>query len=145
VIKAQSFGFDVLLTLTVVLIFGQLLYLYSLSEEPSILTRRRVENNQLLYLALQYNNSLAYFDSYTCNGNFDSFEEFNSSVLHVLDSYLSNREYLLVANGIIYSSEGVKSVCLEKALPTVIGVNSSCGSVLNLEFSIYTKGEKTPC
>ena len=143
--KAQTFGFDVLLTLTSVLVFTQLLYLYSISEDPSLLLERRVENNQLLTLALMYNNSLAYFDSYICNGNVDSLGMFNTTITHVLDTYLSNREYLFIANELIYSSEGVSSVCLERASPVIFEINSSCDTVLRFEFSIYVQGEKTTC
>ena len=144
-IKAQSFGFDVLLTVTAVLVFGQLFYLYSVNSDPSLLLIRRVENDRLLHLVLVYNNSLALFDSYYCNNNVDSLGEFNKSVYHILDSYVNNREYLLIANNLVYSSEGVSSVCLEKATPAVFEIDSSCNTILRFEFSVYTRGEKTTC
>ncbi len=143
--KAQSFGFDVLLTLTAVLVFNQLLYLYSISEDSTLLFQRRVENNQALSLGLQFNNTLAFFDSYACNGNTESLAIFNSTITHFLDSYVGNREYLLLANNLVYSSAGVDSVCLEKATPIIFEVDSSCNSVLRFEFSIYTIGEVSSC
>lgn len=143
--KAQSFGFDVLLTLIAVLLFTQLLYLYSVNQGSSLSLQRRLENNQALLLALKYNNSISLFNSYACNNNLESFEKFNESITYYLKTYVSNREYLFAVNGFVYSSERVGSVCLKRASPVIYSVNSSCNSVLNFEFSIYNKGEKVPC
>lgn len=143
--KSQSFGFDVLLSLTALLLFNQLLILNSPDNEKLILLEHRIENNQLLYLSLIYNNSLSLFDSYVCNGNIESLNKFTTNIQHVLDTYVTNREYLFLAGDEIISSEGVESVCLEKASPSVFEIETSCGTNIRFEFSIYTQGEKRPC
>ncbi|MBN1923823.1 MAG: hypothetical protein JW791_03630 [Nanoarchaeota archaeon] len=143
--KAQSFGFDVLLTITAVLVFSQVLLFTSLKSNPSLMFENKLENSQLIYLLLTYNNSIALFDSYVCTNNIESFSLFNQTILSFLNAYVNNREYLLSANGLIYSSEGTSSVCLKEATPVILNINSSCNTLLSFEFSLYTQEEKTLC
>lgn len=143
--KAQSFGFDLLMVIIIIILFGELLLIQELNTKPSLLMQRKVENAQLLNLLLVYNNSLSFIDSFLCNNNTGSLQEFNDSVEHVLNNYVNNREYLLAVNNLVYSSEGVNSVCLKQASPAKLNITSNCGTNLNFEFSIYTQGEKEPC
>ncbi|VVB74370.1 Uncharacterised protein [Candidatus Tiddalikarchaeum anstoanum] len=143
--KSQSFGFDVLLTVTAVLIFSQLLPKIINDNSEVLLSERRIENGRTLYLALVYNNSLALFDNYACDDNIESLYEAMNNTKHFLDTYVNNREYLLSMNDEVLGSEGVENVCLKNSASSTFRVESSCKTVLTFQFSIYTKGEKGEC
>lgn len=143
--KSQSFGFDILVTATALLLFNQLMINSTANVEDVLILQHNIENNQLLYLALAYNNSVSLFNSYACNNNTVSLQMFKDNALHVLETYVQNREYLLSAGDEVVSSEGVETVCLSRASPAVFQIHSSCGTVLTFQFSIYTTGEKREC
>lgn len=143
--KSQSFGFDTLLIIFGLIIFGQILFFYVLRTDSTNLNHKIIENNQVVYLMLEYNNSLSLFDDYFCNNNLDSFEEFNETINHFLESYLINRLYFLNIDGIIYSKENISHICLKNAIPSMFNITSSCDKFINLEFSIYSLEEKEEC
>jgi hypothetical protein len=143
--KSQSFGFDILLTVTALLLFNQLMILSKADNSQFLLLERGSENERTLYNALLYNNSIVFADDYACNGNNVSYTAFRSAVNGFLDDYVLNREYLLSFGSNIISSENVTEVCLVRASPIVFNVTSSCGTILTLQFSIYTKGELRSC
>jgi hypothetical protein len=143
--KSQSFGFDVLVSVAALLIFNQLMFIHDVHGETAELLQHKIENSRALYLGLVYNNSISLYDSYVCSGNTESLARFRGNMEYFFETYAGNREYLLSASGEIISSESVDNVCLTAASPAVFEFESSCGTDLRFEFSIYTQGEKGEC
>lgn len=135
--KAQSFGYDLLFILISLIIFGEIFYIRDIHINDNLLSKG-IENEQVIYLALSFNNSLFYFNDYICNGDLNSFLEFNNTIENFFKTYLQNRNYIFMINGIKY---GETNICLNNARPVFYTLNSTCETIINVAFNIYTNNE----
>ncbi len=142
--KSQSFGIDILIIIIGIIVMGELLLVTATKPESGIYLQR-VENQQLLYTLMNYNNSILYFDTYLCSGNKDALAKFNKSVEYVINMYRGPREYLFIVNGLNYSSEGLDRVCLKEASPAISKIKLSCNADIVATLVLYRRGDRSEC
>ncbi len=142
--KGQSFGIDLLIIVVGIIVMGELL-LVTATKPQSGIYLQRVENQQLLYTVMNYNNSILYLNTYLCTGNEGALAKFNKSVEYVMDMYRGPREYLFVVNGLNYSSEGLDRVCLKEASPAIYEINLTCNGKASATLVLYMRGDRSEC